>query len=136
MAGRSVGASSTISSLLTRWLAMRLCASCRSHRKFMSDVSAKLTSEHRRRFNEHINKKTHLIGKCSVCSSRSWSLLDHFVQLPLYHTDGNIYMGGGPAYPNVGLVCTNCGNMQLINAMMSGVLDANPSDKKREPDGG
>jgi hypothetical protein len=103
----------------------------------MSEYSARLTSDHRRKFQEHIDKKTHLIGKCSVCSSRSWTLLDHFVQMPLYHTDGNIYMGGGPAYPNVGIVCTNCGNTQLINAIMAGVLDSGPSEpKKEEPNGG
>jgi hypothetical protein len=51
-------------------------------------------------------------------------VLEHFVQVPLFHTDGNTYLGGGPAYPHVGLLCTNCGNTQLINAVLSGVLDS------------
>lgn len=88
----------------------------------MSADSAKLTQEHRKRFEEHINRKATLIGKCPVCSSRAWTVLEHFVQIPLYHTDGNTYLGGGASYPNVGLVCTNCGNTQLINAVFSGVL--------------
>lgn len=30
---------------------------------------------------------------------------------------------GGPAYPYVGLICQNCGNTQLMNAVAAGVVD-------------
>lgn len=86
----------------------------------------KLTEQQKKKFEEHINKKMTLIGKCPVCSSRSWTVLDHMVHIPI-HYGGNI-MVGGPSYPSVGLICSNCGNTQLINAVFAGVVQANPSE--------
>ena len=51
------------------------------------------------------------------------------MNLPLYYTDGNIRIGGGVAYPNVGLICSNCGNTQLINAIISGVIERDEASK-------
>lgn len=86
-----------------------------------------LTQEQRTKFLNHINSKTNLIGKCPVCSARQWSILDHFLNGLVFHPGGSIVMGG-PSYPHVGLICGNCGNTQLINAVVAGILPGHPAD--------
>lgn len=79
-----------------------------------------LSDLHRERFKRWIDERTTLIGKCPVCGNRHWTLLNHFVEVPIYR-GGNMLVGG-ESYPNVGLLCSNCGNTQLINAVVSGIL--------------
>lgn len=64
-----------------------------------------------------------------MCNHREWTLLPLFVDLPIFR-NGTIAVGGA-AYPNVGLICNNCGNTQIINAVISGVLEA---DANQDPD--
>ena len=89
----------------------------------------KLTQEHRDKFEAWINSKSALIGKCPVCTQRSWTVLEHFVELPIYR-GGGVMVAGGATYPNIGLVCTNCGNTQLMNAALSGILSENSTADK------
>lgn len=94
-----------------------------------------LTQEQRTKFLNHINSKTNLIGKCPVCSTRQWSILDHFLNGMVFHPGGGIVIGG-PSYPHVGMICGNCGNTQLVNAVVAGLLPGTPSDtspKKDDP---
>lgn len=86
----------------------------------------KLTTEHREKLATYLNGKAPLIGKCPLCADRRWGLLDHFVHLPIFREDGAI-MFGGPSYPNVGLICQNCGNTQLVNAVSAGILEGEPA---------
>ena len=81
-------------------------------------VLARLTNDDRKRVLQWISEKAPLIGKCPTCSQRNWGLLEHFVQHQIFYPDGNIRIGGGVAYPAVALICGNCGNTQLINAVM------------------
>lgn len=37
---------------------------------------------------------------------------------------------GGPSYPSIGLVCANCGNTQVINAVVAGIIDGDSSVDK------
>lgn len=80
----------------------------------------KLSDEQRKKFEVWISSKAALIGKCPICSSREWQLIDHIVDLPIYR--GGNFVVGGPSYPNVGILCRNCGNTHLINAVISGIL--------------
>lgn len=79
-----------------------------------------LTYEQKQKFKDWIEAKAALIGKCPVCHSRHWTVLDHFVDLPIYR--GGALVAGGVSYPNVGMICGNCGNTQLINAVASGIV--------------
>ncbi|WP_139015778.1 hypothetical protein [Ensifer aridi] len=81
---------------------------------------SRLTLEQRQQVERHLTSKAALVGKCPVCSQRNWGLLDHLLHVPIYH--GGSLVVGGPTYPHVGLICQNCGNTQLINAVVSGVL--------------
>lgn len=88
----------------------------------------KLTLEQREKFAAHINSKSALIGKCPVCSARQWSILDHFLNGIVFYPGGGMVIGG-PSYPHVGLICGHCGNTQLINAVVAGIL---PGDRVDE----
>ena len=100
----------------------------------MSDDDFKLTHAQRMKVEAHIDSKATLIGKCSVCGERKWGLLDHFVTLPIYYPDGGFRIPGG-RYPNVGLICHNCGHTQLINAYVAGALPALPAAEASKEDG-
>lgn len=88
----------------------------------LTEDAAKVTLEQRTQLQNWLNSKTPLIGKCPICGSRKWGILDHFVHAPLFYPDGSFIIGGGPAYPFVGLFCDECGNTQFINAVKSGLV--------------
>lgn len=99
----------------------------------MSD--SKLTDDQRQNFASWLNSKAALIGKCPICGTRSWVLLEDIVEVRPFQ-GGNLTVGGA-VYPYVGLMCTNCGNTNFINALVSGVLKA-PEDlthKETKPSG-
>ena len=53
--------------------------------------------------------------KCAICQSNDWAVLDEIVILKAIE--------GGRAYPNVGIMCTQCKHTVLFNATDSGVMD-------------
>jgi hypothetical protein len=98
----------------------------------MAIDDGRISNQQREKFSNWINSRAPLIGKCSICGHRQWTLLDHFVDLPVYR-GGNIVLGAGPHYPNIGIICGNCGNTQLINAVLAGIFIAdNPKPNMDE----
>lgn len=93
-----------------------------------------LTDEQRTKFLEHINSKTNLVGKCPICGTRQWSILAHFLNGIVFHPGGSFVIGG-PSYPHVGMICGNCGNTQLVNAVVAGILPGAPADTPDKPGG-
>lgn len=91
--------------------------------------SSKLSPEQRQTFLNWMSSKAPLIGKCPLCNAREWSLIEEIIELRPFH--GGSMVVGGPTYPNVGVICNNCGNTQLVNAVVSGVLKSITS----EPEG-
>jgi len=68
----------------------------------------------------HLEKKWQ--GKpCPMCGVGNWNVQDSSYELREYH-GGNIVIGGGPIIPVVPVVCTNCGNTILVNAIIAGVV--------------
>lgn len=68
-----------------------------------------------------------LAPRCPVCSNTNWGSLSHLVSSPVF-AGGSIILGG-PQYPHFMLACTKCGNIQFINAVMSGVLKLPEGEK-------
>jgi hypothetical protein len=60
------------------------------------------------------------LGTCPICRQSKWQLTDNYV---LLHTteDPSINSIGGPYYPCAVLVCTICGNTQLLNLIVLGL---------------
>jgi hypothetical protein len=67
---------------------------------------------------------------CPMCSKGPWSVQDRVFQLNEFH-QGNLVVGG-PLIPVIPVSCGNCGHTVLVNAIIAGVLPAEPlqADKK------
>lgn len=65
------------------------------------------------------------IRTCDCCGENSWMLSEDIVTTPIFSNSGMII--GGKSYPHVMLICNNCGNTKLFNAVKMGILP--PSDK-------
>ncbi len=57
---------------------------------------------------------------CPMCQSGAWSIQDSCFQLMAYHSGS--FVIGGPVIPLIPIICNNCSNTVLINAILSGVI--------------
>lgn len=64
---------------------------------------------------------------CDFCGSNSWVLSQDIVTNLLINADGNISLGG-QTYPQIMLICKNCGNTKYFNAVIMGLME----EKKAE----
>ncbi len=75
-----------------------------------------IPKDHKDKISEFLQKKAPLPRKCPTCGQRRWSILEDYVNIPVFYPrNSTVY--DGKVYPGIGLVCVNCGNMQLVNAM-------------------
>jgi hypothetical protein len=61
---------------------------------------------------------------CTMCSIVTWSVQDSTFELREFN-QGNMVLGG-PLIPVVPVICSNCGNTVLVNAIMAGLVAAEP----------
>jgi len=61
---------------------------------------------------------------CPMCNKGPWSVQDRVFQLNEFH-QGNLVVGG-PLIPVIPVSCGNCGHTELVNAIIAGVLPAEP----------
>jgi len=61
---------------------------------------------------------------CPMCNKGPWSVQDRVFQLNEFH-QGNLVVGG-PLIPVIPVSCGNCGHTVLVNAIIAGVLPAEP----------
>jgi hypothetical protein len=74
-------------------------------------------------------------AKCPMCHTDNWQLEDGLVIHPVQHDAKGLVLSG-PSLPNVALLCTTCGNTQLLNVLRLGLgplLGIEPIKKKAEP---
>lgn len=57
---------------------------------------------------------------CPVCGISAWSVQDSTYELREFN-QGNMVLGG-PLIPVVPVICSNCGNTILVNAILAGVV--------------
>jgi hypothetical protein len=57
---------------------------------------------------------------CPMCHHTEWSVGDIITQLTQYA--GGALVAGGPVYPLIPVVCRNCGNTVLVNAVVTGAI--------------
>ena len=68
---------------------------------------------------EHLRAKW-LNRPCPICQGGPWSVSDKTFQLLEFNQAGLTL--GGPVVPVVPVICTNCGNTVLINALIVGLV--------------
>ena len=69
---------------------------------------------------------------CPMCQTGNWIVQDNCFQLMRY--DANAFVIGGTVIPVIPVICNNCSNTLLINAILAGVINpkekANPESEK------
>ena len=61
---------------------------------------------------------------CPMCGIGGWNVQDSTYQL-LEFNQGSLVVGG-PVIPVIPVVCNNCGNTLLVNAIIAGVIEPQP----------
>jgi hypothetical protein len=59
---------------------------------------------------------------CPMCSAGNWNVQDSTYQLIEFNQAG--FVIGGPVIPVIPIVCSNCGNTILVNAITAGIVGA------------
>lgn len=68
---------------------------------------------------EHLRTKWH--GRsCPMCNAGTWNVQNSTYQLLEFNQGGLVL--GGPVIPVIPIVCSNCGNTLLINAITAGIV--------------
>ncbi|MBX9585833.1 MAG: hypothetical protein K2X50_01115 [Gammaproteobacteria bacterium] len=63
---------------------------------------------------------------CEICNSKNWNIAQDLVT-PIRFKNGTIFLDG-PSYPQIVVVCNNCGNTKYFNAMIAGMIKMNDID--------
>lgn len=69
---------------------------------------------------EKLNQKWTHSKECECCGADNWSLSDK-ISSPM-HMEGNSIALGGSISPQITVVCNNCGNIKLFNAIILGLM--------------
>lgn len=86
-------------------------------------MSKKLTEEQIQVVNDWIETKCNL-KNCPLCASNNLQVEDYVGQLPVYSGSTQRLPLTQLVYPYVIIVCNNCGNTILINAIAIGLMDS------------
>lgn len=99
----------------------------------MADQSGKLTKQEKQKAIDWIKERGgNRAITCSVCYATSWMVGDNLVAPVIFRTG---YVLGGPAYPQVMLICKNCGHTMLLNAVMMGLAEKAAEEGQTAEDG-
>ena len=66
---------------------------------------------------------------CPLCGVGNWSVSESTFQLTEFNYGSTII--GGPVIPVVPVICMNCGNTVLINAITAGIIVAPPGGAEK-----
>jgi hypothetical protein len=65
---------------------------------------------------------------CPMCQVGNWSVQESTYQLLEFNQGGLVL--GGPVIPVIPVMCSNCGNTLLVNAITAGIVAPETGDKK------
>ncbi|WP_262694466.1 hypothetical protein [Kordiimonas aquimaris] len=85
-----------------------------------------LSKTEKQKIADFLNKRAPNGGICKECGSNKMSIADHIVQ-PIIANEGGLTIGG-PSYPQVMVVCNNCGSTRYFNAVVMGLLEVEATD--------
>ena len=95
----------------------------------MPDKDLKLTQEEKKEIAGWISKRAPDL-KCSVCGQKHFVLADHVIA-GFIHSGGGLALGGA-TYPQVMVICTNCGHTIQFNAVVIGALKPSTAEDSKE----
>ena len=65
---------------------------------------------------------------CPMCRQSKWMVKEKVFELREF-SEGNLLVGGS-VMPILPVICANCGNTILVNAITGGLIDAAKGDQK------
>ena len=75
---------------------------------------------------KELNAKWTQSNQCNICGSADWAVAEDLV-MPMPFTSGGIVLGG-PSYPQLQVICKNCGNTHFFNAVILGIAPVGGQD--------
>lgn len=84
-----------------------------------------ISAELQKKIVEALSEKIPGGARCTACGKSGLTLVNHFVTPTIMSPNGD-YMIGGGGYPQIMLVCGNCGNTRYHNTMVLGVYNGRP----------
>ena len=57
---------------------------------------------------------------CEICLQKTWTLAQDVVMPITYNNKG--FQLGGPSYPQIMLICKNCGNTKYFNTVVMDII--------------
>lgn len=97
----------------------------------MPDKNGVLTQEEREKLLDFFHTRWSGGHDCPICKANDWNLAEYIIHSWIYRPDG--LHTGGPAYPLVHFLCSNCGYTVLFNAVILGILPgAEDAEKKTD----
>lgn len=89
----------------------------------------KLTKDQHKKIIDYIRKKWTTPSTCPVCKNNNWTVSTDVYEVRLFH-GGNMVIGGKSSImPLIPVICNECGNTILFNAIITG-LDLTGGTKK------
>lgn len=95
----------------------------------MNRLTYKLSEEHIEQFNKLVSEKWAGKKRCFFCEQDQWTLIPEVVQIKPCYRGGALL--GGPVYPHVLLVCTNCGHTHFFNAKTVKIIESDSDNDKK-----
>lgn len=96
----------------------------------MADSTPSLSREQKEKFIRWLTQKTN--GRtiaCSICNTAKWNIGDDLVIPPVFKNQGTQL--GGVGYPQVMLICHNCGHTVFMNAVIAGLTESIEEAERR-----
>jgi len=98
------------------------------------------TEEQQRQILARIRERISVPGggfrTCPICGHANWSLQTYGLVYLVMQSGAGVLELGGPSLPSIALICTTCGDTQLLNAFVLGVgeiLGLTPTSSQPEP---
>ncbi|HME23166.1 MAG TPA: hypothetical protein VKI44_17845 [Acetobacteraceae bacterium] len=88
------------------------------------DKQGKLSLADKNKVIENLTKRQQgrTAAPCEMCGTNQWFVADHLLNATIV-VPGMGLTVGGPSYPQVQVICGNCGHTRLLNAYAIGLLD-------------
>ena len=101
----------------------------------MPNNLGELSDQERAKAEEWLRERLNDGPDCSLCGGREWIICKHLVRVFAGNTKGDVLVGGA-SYPKIMLLCKNCGNTLLFNALFAGIIEQldSPKNERNEPD--
>ncbi len=87
----------------------------------MHDLGIRWSPEQTKKIEEWLQQKWGANKACQMCAVSDWAIGTNVAQLPLADPHAESTYSGG-SYPCVIVICRNCGNMVLVNALTAGIV--------------